>query len=502
MALPDVSPSYYQTRNSLKGYFEEGDFPTQSQFGALIDAFYHRSEDQAPISFINGLSNALEGMASQTSVAAIELVLDVIAGQIEALQTESQIIEKSYEELGWLIATNSLVSGKFYKQLNFRQGYNLYDPCTSEIIELGKYGPVEPLILFATSNNTFARAVFSPEYPQDKILYDFEGLSLIDSGADDLGYPTGADTNVWKGVIYYRHDLKQNVSAWYDFRHIEYRTWAIKGKAWSSTVSYQVGNVVQSVFDGNLYLCKFANAGMAEPSTNTTQWLLLYDINTYKYWSCTASELEFNLIGGINGVIIDNLDFVDTTTFDIFYQDVYNVHIGMVDLRNNITYQSSLPNIVFAGYLNHNNNRNNITIGSNSIGLRFAPVIANCNIGSLVRWCIFSINFNNNNLVNNISYNLFQEGVAENDFGSNIHNNVITTGFNNNKIMRGLTAVKLPKGCMNNTFTCNVAYESMYSSSFACANYETQIMRNSDGELKLVYLNNAGVFTVKGINSF
>jgi hypothetical protein len=51
-------------KNTLKSWFETGDIPTQEQFWALIDSFFHK-EESIPITSIAQIENILNGKADK-----------------------------------------------------------------------------------------------------------------------------------------------------------------------------------------------------------------------------------------------------------------------------------------------------------------------------------------------------------------------------------------------------------------------------------------------------
>lgn len=51
-------------KNTLKSWFETNDVPTQEQFWALIDSFFHKNET-IPITSITDIANILNGKAEK-----------------------------------------------------------------------------------------------------------------------------------------------------------------------------------------------------------------------------------------------------------------------------------------------------------------------------------------------------------------------------------------------------------------------------------------------------
>ena len=72
---------------------------------------------------------------------------------------------------------------------------------------------IEPLILFATSKNTFSRTAYSTLYPDDVLEYDFNDTTVL--------------TETRKGYIVNRIDTKNEIQAPYDWRVVKWRRWYI-----------------------------------------------------------------------------------------------------------------------------------------------------------------------------------------------------------------------------------------------------------------------------------
>ena len=101
--------------------------------------------------------------------------------------TGSNITGLTWSELASTILSNGLTEGMLYKITDFRTCYDQPDfdyngaPITS-----GNYkeGPVEPIIVLATSNNTISSSAYQPAYPKDSIQYDwYWGVTEVTNGA-------------------------------------------------------------------------------------------------------------------------------------------------------------------------------------------------------------------------------------------------------------------------------------------------------------------------------
>jgi len=72
-----------QGRNTLKGWFLTGKYPTQSQFADWIDSFWHKSEDSIPQAKIESLAESLALKAD------LEYVDNIVGGSITAVIAEN-----------------------------------------------------------------------------------------------------------------------------------------------------------------------------------------------------------------------------------------------------------------------------------------------------------------------------------------------------------------------------------------------------------------------------
>ena len=151
---------------------------------------------------INGFTNFLNGvlansLTATTISATTYLNLPSMGGGV---------IDVTYLELVDKITGSTLNPGTFYLITDFQTCYdqpdfdNSRNPITS-----GNYkqGPVEPLIILATSVNTISNEAYQSAYPNDKITYDWtynitevtNGVALgrISERVDDMGNKTGYD---------------------------------------------------------------------------------------------------------------------------------------------------------------------------------------------------------------------------------------------------------------------------------------------------------------------
>jgi len=403
---------------------------------------------------------SIAGTIGTTKVEAGDQVIciEAYAGGMDdtkfmIVQSNSQVTQVTHTELLNLISNGLLENGRKYQIWDFVQAYNIFDGGTNTIIEQ-QAGVAEALIVTATGSNTLEATAYSPAYPQDIIYYDPNPTYLN----TDIGYSDGAGTLLpqLKGVITYRHDTKQNVSTWYDFRNIKFRRWAVDAVAYDGGTAYVAKDVCKGS-DGKIYKCiSDVIAGQGDPSTNTTNWILWNDITADAYISWTADSSKF-AIGGITptNLIFDTATYQDVYTFGDWYQHVNSVTIGKNDLAIVMAYgyNSTLNNIVFK------TTDNFITCFSNEIG----EISYNNTIGSGFYYNSIGENFKYNTIGTDFSSNTIESNFNSNNIGGDFKYNTIGNDFNRNTIESGFY-----RNTIGSNFSSNTIGGYFYSNSIGC----------------------------------
>jgi hypothetical protein len=389
------------------------------------------------------------------------------------VQTNTQVTSVTYGQLQSLITNGALEIGRHYLITDYVTAYNIFDGGTNTVIE-NQVGIVEPLEVVAIGVDALAKEAYSFAYPDDIIYYNayakpVDRAAFIAAG--DVGFVTGGSLVAeFKGVIEFRHDTKQNVSTWYDFRNIKFRRWAVDAVDYNGATAYVAKDVCKSGVDGKIYKCLTATTGEGDPTVNTADWILWLDIVSDAYVSWTSDKTKFN-IGNINtgNLIFIPATYQDVYTFGSWYNHVNDVTIG----HNNLTlliaygYNTTLNNIVFKttdnlytcysneiGEVSYNNTIGN-AFSSNTIGNDFfSNTIGNSFSYNTIGNAFFSNTIGNdffsNTIENGFSYNIigngFSSNIIENDFGSNIIGNSFryNTIGNKSKVSGGL-------GCEGNS---------------------------------------------------
>ena len=387
-------------------------------------------------------------------------------------------IDILYADLATLITTSTLESGRQYRIIDYATAYNIFDGGTNTVIK-AQLGTVEPLIVIATGKSTLAKEAYSELYPQDIIYYN-PLVNAVDRAAfiaaGDVGYIDGGDVVPnFKGVIEFRHDTKQNVSTWYDFRNIKFRRWAVDAVAYAVGTAYVAQDVCKSGVDGKIYKCITATTGEGDPTVNTADWILWLDITTDAYVSWTSDKTYLST-GDINtgNLILGIATYLDYWTYGQFeshYPYIHDVIIDKTDLSQAIdidSYKSSINNIVFKSLM-HVNNTNTIHIGSQSFNNTFGKqcrffntksrfyrniigeVVSTINIeDSFYRNCIGNNSYSN--IINmNCSNNVFVY-FTDNKIGDSFMNNNVKSGFINNITGTNFNYSTVGTSCQNNTF--------------------------------------------------
>jgi hypothetical protein len=127
-----------------------------------------------------------------------------------------QVKDVAHSELLAAQSAGLLVPGQTYRIVDFRTRHVV--PRTSEVAT----GPVEPLVVVATSASQLAATALSASFPQDLIVYE-----LVDTSK------AGGD----RGRITYRRDQRWGIAMYEDWRHVRYRRWQTAtgtGRFWAA----------------------------------------------------------------------------------------------------------------------------------------------------------------------------------------------------------------------------------------------------------------------------
>jgi hypothetical protein len=131
---------------------------------------------------VSGATTFTNGLTANT------ITVDTISATTYLNISAGGLTNTDYSGLTSLILTSGLTAGSYYLITDFQTCYDQPDfdydgnPITSGN---SKQGPVEPLMVFATSVNTISSEAHQPTYPNDKITYDwsFSATEVTNSAA-------------------------------------------------------------------------------------------------------------------------------------------------------------------------------------------------------------------------------------------------------------------------------------------------------------------------------
>lgn len=409
---------------------------------------------------------ASEGMYWRISVAGVIgttqvevgdqviAIADYVGGMDDTkfmiVQTNVQVTSVTYAQLRTLINNAGLEPGRQYLISDYVTAFNLFDGGTNTVVG-NEVGSQEPLLVKAVTTSTLDRVAQSWLYPQDIIYYN-PYASAVDRAAfiaaGDVGYIDGGDVVPnFKGVIEFRHDTKQNVSTWYDFRNIKFRRWAVDAVAYDNGTAY-VARALCKGSDGKIYKCITATTGEGDPTVNTADWISWLDITLTSYVSWTADITKLSGQGNCTStnLILKADTYQDVYTFGSYYSLVYNVIIG----KNIYTtaYKSSLNNIAFET-TNTTNTCSNVTIGNDCYLFFIGSECYKTSFGDTSTKNIISKRFSDNTVSNSFSQNMIGYMSTDNYLQSSFTKNVAEI-ITYNRIESGFTTCNLKSGFSRN----------------------------------------------------
>ena len=412
--------------------------------------------------YINGVD--FTTITPQNGVYSVGV--DLVTGYFEKLNPDGTIINfdqditgstntygVTYSGLVNHITGGTLDSGSFYLITDFKTCYDQPDfDYDNNPITSGNYkqGPVEPILVLATSANTISEIAYQPAYPKDRILYDW----------------TWNQTEVTSGVAFGR--ITERIDEFnnrtdYDHRNILFKRY----KLFTYRQDQPLNGTIQLLGDGTVNGTNTTFTGLTVgdviyiPSTNPSFYeILSITGNT----DMTVSGDTISSIGGPqqfyktieenngNGYFsfrrtnVKTDDFIEYTTFgdaisNDYVKNTYvgnyannytNVGYGTFILANNVFLEGQYESNKFGDYCYNNtfgtDNQNNVW-GDYCYENVSVNDIDNNIIGH---------NFNNNllnvNLISNHIGNDFSDNKLLAENGDNFEDNIIGNGFNNNTI--------------------------------------------------------------------
>jgi hypothetical protein len=297
------------------------------------------------------------------------------AERAERIATDAElmhrIVDISYASLVAAAATDSLIPEQRYRITNFRTVHLIAD--SSEY----HYGPIEPLIVKASTPDTLYNQALSEKYPYDIIYYSLENLKGT----------YGSET----GHIFYREDIDLDIWA-----HQDWRNWVCRW--WESVEG-------SGVFDSPRGGFAYRDFPMFNPE------YLVRDGYTHIHiggqnWSGEKNKLTTKVVfrgkatkvtmgGGTDPWIFLNPDAFIT----------------------NVTIEDCSDGVVYAGM-------DTVSFGQNCYANRFYGDVTETSIGDGSR---------GNTFWKNLSSSMIGSGASYNTFEGNVHGSFIMPGISNQR---------------------------------------------------------------------
>jgi hypothetical protein len=331
-----------------------------------------------------------------------------------------------------LINTSKLVPGAFYKITNFRTCYDQpdYDHLKNPIaVSENSYrqGPVEPLIVFATSNNTLSPDAYQPANPMDKLKYDID-YRFTESGGAAFGRITER-IDEWSN----RTD--------YDHRNIEFKRY----QWYYYSREAELPGTVELLNDGTVNgtdttFTNYSPGDVVVISNSNEQFFKITTITSDTLMTVTGTSI--NSFGGSSVFYIAN-----DASYDSFYRN--NVD-AVDDFRIYKTFGED----------------NEVEAFNNHIG-DYSRFYIEFGIGDfLLANNVFKDGPYRSNTIGNISYNnTFNDDCTNNVIGNRFFNNIIDDDFDRNFILDYFN---------NNIIRANFEYNQIGD------NFEDNVINNSN----------------------
>jgi len=401
-------------------------------------------------------------------------------------------ITKTYDELVVIKNASGLVATQWYLINDFQTKHQI--PNTSVI----NTGELEPLLIRAVDVDEFGFDAISAIFPKDKIEFNFDDNSCED-GTWNYQLKKHIGGTLRKGKITYRKDTVNNLSCYYDWRNVKFRRWAIDATPYANGNNYTSTSIAKSLVNGNIYIAKeTVNNASADPSADSVNWTLLFDMtkNTYLSWTSVKADFKVAGLNTTNLIIGASQDFFTfnitsepTNSSGISYDSEYyytgfrNFNLGPTDYiylltkhNINVNYNNTIFVLTFDGDLERycqnnifdkncvNNTFFNGKIYNNKIGAEFLHNIIESDFYTNDIGPYFQLNkikgaFNDNKFTSTIYRNLFKpffrgnfikERFNDNIIDDNFMNNEINQDFYNNRIGLNFNANKIDESCQNN----------------------------------------------------
>ena len=410
----------------------------------------------------------------------------------------------TYNEFLDKITGGTLTVGTYYLITDFKTCYDQPDyDSVGNPITIGNYkeGPVEPILVLATSPGEISTTAYQPLYPNDRIQYDWtwdmtevtDGIAYgrITERIDEFNNRTDYDHRT---VLFKRYDnyyYKENNIAEGTIELIE-NTGEVIGTD-TEFSNYNIGDYIAIPNSSEIFFeivsisadTSMVVSGLTIPavSAGSSFYPAQKDGLTYKQNNISIDYTEHPTFLFENETIISNY-IGDVAIFrdwsghyfllpnNVFGEDVIGNRIGNNFINN--TFSRDVEHNVIGDYFENNTIYNDSDFANNKIANNFRNHLIICDgfysnvIGDGINNNKF---FNNNNIVYNQIGVRFNDNTIYSDFGDNkigndFYSNVIDGSFTHNSIGNQFnnndTYQNFNDNSIGHDFNNNTIYSSFY----------------------------------------
>jgi hypothetical protein len=391
--------------------------------------------------------------------------------------TGANVTAVTYSELSQLIESGDLIRGSYYLITDFRTYYDQpdYDQFRNRVTDpeiIYKVGPERLILVMAISSNKLSMDAWQPDFPKDKIKYDFDYSSTYVTGSTAVGRIIERIDEWGNRTDYDHRDVR--------FKRYKFFHYDLPGLPGSVSMD-EFGNVTGE--DGTSFDTDFATGDfmvipdtpefvfeittITSPTAMGVTGLSIPVIDELRYHKGYRSSHGVNT-EGYNSVFPNNIDgpedFVEFPTFFFDEEDIINNRMGNVgtltewdeldfDLPNNVFGEDCINNVFGDGCFNNT----------------FSNDVEDCTVGNYFTWNVYSEadnDFNGNRIGDYFAYNTMTDEFDENQIGSYFQTNYITGRFRENQIFDNFNSNHIKfdfnKNTISHSFYENKVYLNFY----------------------------------------
>jgi hypothetical protein len=437
--------------------------------------------------------------------------------------TYNPVIDTTYSNLYSLYSSDGFATGSYYYIKDFRSIYEqpdfYFDDKPRSVLDT-KVGSEYPIIVLATSKNTLAIDAYQPDFPKDKIKYDFtwnetefgnSAKGRIIERIDTYGNRTDYDHRDigFKRYQNYERDLQLSgtITGW------DCITGTVSGSSTAFMSDLSIGDVILLDSDSiySIYGDKNYTIGL-KVKTKVSDTIITVEVDSL-YTGGVPSNVTLS-----NGTQITPTNYTftgksytfwsssptDYTSYkevyfgqydDVYFDEIYTFQIGGTSVNNYIGNYSQ--KYLSASYNNtlilSNNILKDVAASYNKIG----DNSYNNHVEGGALHNIISGNFYNNIIIGNFYYNNINGSFYNNNIGDMNSNSFSDQFYNNVTDMSSIFQY--------NSVKCEVGYLNLIVSggmpTHIYEQYNCDVILTSGYDLKLTYYNASPALTVDDITN-